>query len=166
MFIKLLLGLSLSITSSTLTLNRPILIALNILTVAVSLSVITSVIISSWYGLLIFLIYIGGIIVIFSYFISLTPNQTLKIKQYIKTLLFSIILLTPLVTIFINNLISDRPVIKAYDLYSLNIKPITIILILILLIILLIVVKLAKISSGPLRPFKYVQTYTNFTSGN
>nr|YP_010411922.1 NADH dehydrogenase subunit 6 [Notostomum cyclostomum]URP31056.1 NADH dehydrogenase subunit 6 [Notostomum cyclostomum] len=154
MFMKLLLGLSLSMTSSTLTLNSPILMALNILTVAVSLSVMTSVMISSWYGLLMFLIYIGGMMVMFSYFISLTPNQTLKMKQYMKTLLFSMIMLTPLVTMFMNNLISDSPVIKAYDLYSLNMKPMTIMLILILLMMLLIVVKLAKISSGPLRPFK------------
>ena len=115
-----------------------------------------STILRSWYALLIFLIYVGGIIIIFSYFIALSPNQTLKIKDYIKIIIITIIAFIPIIIYITNKFIVYIQFIKAYDLYLINIKYVTIILILILLIILLIIVKLVKISAGPLRPFKYV----------
>ena len=156
MLIKIILSLSICLIISSITLNSPILIAFNILLVSIILSIILSIIISSWYAILIFLIYIGGIIVIFSYFIALTPNQTLKIKNYYIINLITIILIIPYILYFLPNININTNIIICYDLYCINIKPITLLIIIILLIILLIIVKLVKISSGPLRPFNYV----------
>lgn len=35
---------------------------------------------SRWFGFIIFLIYIGGILVIFAYFTAIQPNQEIRIK--------------------------------------------------------------------------------------
>nr|YP_009400209.1 NADH dehydrogenase subunit 6 [Zeylanicobdella arugamensis]AQT26247.1 NADH dehydrogenase subunit 6 [Zeylanicobdella arugamensis] len=153
MLMKLLMGMSLCFIMSSMTLNSPILMALNILLVSIMLAMMMSIMVSSWYAILMFLIYIGGMMIMFSYFIALTPNQTLKMKSYFAINMMTLSLILPPMIFFMNNLNIKNNMMMCYDLYLMNMKPITMMMILILLMMLLIIVKLVKISSGPLRPF-------------
>nr|QLY89759.1 NADH dehydrogenase subunit 6 [Piscicola geometra] len=157
-----MLGFLLCFLSSSMTINNPILMAMNILIVAMMMSVLMSMMMSSWYAMLMYLIYIGGMMVMFSYFIALSPNQNLKTKQYFNTIMVTIIFMTPMI-LMMKNIMLNNQEIKVYDLYMMDMKSITMLLILILLMMLLVIVKMVKISKGPLRPFNYVQTFTNNT---
>jgi len=61
--------------------NNSINISLTIIAIAVLISIIFNIILSSWYRLILFLIYIGGIIVIFSYFVRLSSNESITLKK-------------------------------------------------------------------------------------
>ena len=137
---------------------RPLSIGVTILFIALIVAILFSYAISSWIAFLIFLIYIGGILVIFSYFVSLTPNQSINILYIILT-----ISITILTIYLLTSLISIKPQPLSFYSTQSNIfylklnSPILILLALILLITIIIVVKLTTTNKGPLRPFyKYV----------
>ncbi len=153
--------LILTITATTFTASialNPLTIGLLILFLALILSVTFSLSISSWVALLIFLIYIGGILVIFSYFVAITPNQNLSAIVLINTL-FSSIFVLAFISYILNmltplniNYITQTNII--YEKYNI---PVLIILALILLFTIVVVVKVSIHNKGPLRPFfKYV----------
>lgn len=148
------------ITTSTIILylsTTPIMLGINILAIALLLSATLATSIRSWYAFLVFLIYVGGILVMFAYFLALTPNQQMPTTRSFIYIFITLITLT-LVAI----ITSTKPFLpqemcqdNTY-LYSINTAPILIILALTLLLTIIIVVKLTNRSSGPLRPFKYV----------
>ncbi len=153
--------LILTITATTFTASialNPLTIGLLILFLALILSVTFSLSISSWVALLIFLIYIGGMLVIFSYFVAITPNQNLSAIVLINTL-FSSIFVLAFISYILNiftplniNYITQTNII--YEKYNI---PVLIILALILLFTIVVVVKVSIHNKGPLRPFfKYV----------
>lgn len=151
--INMLLASFLTIT----TLFNPFTIALNILIISLLTAWIYAFNIRSWYAFLIYIIYVGGILVIFAYFVTLSPNQKLKIKSYFLTFIITfLVLIIPLIINKSywpskNNQIYDRQ-----ELYNfLNLR-VVILIVFLLLVILLIVVKIINTSKGPLRPFIYV----------
>jgi len=135
---------------------NPISLGIIILLIALLLSIIFAYSISSWLAFLIFLIYIGGILVIFSYFVAIVPNQTLAIKDIITTIIISILSL-----LVINQAINIHTPIFSTSTTQLNILYIKsnaltlIILACVLLFTIIVVVKLTSLSKGPLRPFSY-----------
>ena len=145
---------SLIVTSSISILSNPLSIGLAILLMALIISTIFALSITSWLAFLIFLIYIGGILVLFSYFVAITPNQTLP-SSYISLILLSSIL--P-IYIIIKRAIINSPIFLLSN-HKINILYITtttrtlIILAIILLITIIIVVKITVNFKGPLRPF-------------
>lgn len=161
----------LTIIATTFTLylaSTPIVLGVNILIMALLLASTFASFLSSWFAFLIFLIYIGGILVIFAYFLALTPNQQISnfniIPYALITLLtFSALTYTTNIKIPTFSDISQGNSI----LYMSRTAPFLILLALILLLTIVIVVKLTRRSRGPLRPFStYVQTYSNHTPGN
>lgn len=138
--------------------QTPIVLGINILLISLLLSMIFASFISSWYSFLIFLIYVGGMLVMFSYFLALIPNQ--QIVQSSTILYYSITVVIILSTILITKI--TPPTAPNYTsnltyLYYSRASPILIILASILLLTIIIVVKIALRSKGPLRPFiKYV----------
>lgn len=148
--------------------STPIMLGINILIMSLLLSVVFASFIRSWFAFLIFLIYVGGMLVIFAYFLALTPNQQIPDSN---NLLYGIIsILTFRVLTYITNI--NIPPIREFHqgnttLYLLNTAPFIILLAIILLLTIIIVVKLTTRSKGPLRPFNnYVQTYTNHSPSN
>lgn len=144
----------------TVTTSTPITIGALILIQAMLVSFFFMALTSSWFRIILFIIYIGGLLVIFSYFIALGPNQHIHL---LPTTIFSLALFI----ILSLNLISwpiRAPIINL--LWKVPNPPLTIyapenFLILILLIIvlflaLILVVKITNRSAGPLRPFNYV----------
>lgn len=153
--------LILTISATTFTASaaiNPLTIGLLILLMALLLSITFAISMSSWIAILIFLIYIGGILVIFSYFVAITPNQNLSFITLLAILLssiFSIIFIAFILNITtpINiNYVSQTNII--YEKFNI---PVLITLALVLLFTIVVVVKVSIHNKGPLRPFlKYV----------
>jgi len=134
---------------------NPLSMGLSILIIALFIALIFSYSISSWIAFLIFLIYISGILVIFAYFISLTPNLTINLPSLI---LLVVVTFSFIFRIFytINISIHLTPSFNLHHniLYLKFNFILLIILALMLLLTIIIVIKLTSYSKGPLRPFK------------
>lgn len=154
MFPWILVRISFILICSLILRNTPLTAGLIVLSTALCISISYASFLSSWFALLIFLIYIGGILVIFSYFVALTPNQE---KFTIPTILF-----IPLfITIFIPVALSRSPCFSFFNhslihLYSPLNSTILILLALLLFLTIVIIVKITNLSKGPLRAFNYV----------
>lgn len=142
--------------------HTPLHLGLIILILALVGAIFTSITASTWFGLIIAIIYIGGILVIFAYFIAIIPNQNLHIKP-----ILSILVLTSFMFLFFSDTtVWSSAVISPENRQKLITSffypsqgPILIAIILILFIALLIVVKISERNKGPFRPFsKYVRT--------
>lgn len=149
--------LTLSVTTIAFSIflaHNPLTIGLIILFISLFLAILFAYSISSWIAFLIFLIYIGGMIVIFSYFVSIIPNQTLSIFYNISIILISLTTIASS-SFFLNIhplIVSSQPLLLNM-LYLQTHVPILIFLALILLFTIIVVVKLTILSKGPLRPF-------------
>lgn len=64
-----------ALTFSIYLASSPIVLGVNILMMALLLSCTFACLMRSWFAFLIFLIYVGGILVLFAYFLALGPNQ-------------------------------------------------------------------------------------------
>lgn len=99
---------------------------------------------NTWIGLILVIVYVGGIIVLFTYFLTLTRDQPLKLKY---SLVFLPILLfdnyTPVPTL------SVRPFI----LINHFLTPAFIFTVLWLFLAIVVVVKVTYFASGPLRVY-------------
>ena len=151
MTLWLISSLSVTITTLLILSSNPLTSGLLILSLALFVATLYASLISPWYALLIFLIYVGGILVIFAYFVALVPNQE---KITIKPIIIAFIFL------FIITAISkfQTPIhhftsYSIFNLYSLNNSNILLILALLLLLTIVIIVKIVNLSKGPLRPF-------------
>lgn len=145
---------SLIITSSAITIlaSTPLNLGISILFIALILATIYSSIISSWIAFLIFLIYVRGILVIFTYFVALSPNlKTNNLTIYTAPILFIIVLSSNLFYTLPQTSTSYKSIINVF--YLKNNIPILLILALILLFTIIVVVKLVNTNKGPLRPF-------------
>jgi len=155
----MILTITLLITSLAFTIFialNPVSLGIIILAIALLLAITFAYSISSWVAFLIFLIYIGGILVIFSYFVAIVPNQNLSIIHILISIIISIISL-----LIITQSLNIKPSIHSTYINNLNIIYSSsniytlIILASILLFTIIVVVKLTILSKGPLRPFIY-----------
>lgn len=136
---------------------NPIRLGLWIISLAILTALNLSFIIRSWFGFILFLIYIGGLLVIFAYFVAIDPNKKLKVFDPI----FIPLLIT---TLFIYNscscwalpttLFSSITLSNYFLLLTLEFVPALIVIAGGLLIILIAAVKITNRSQGALRPFK------------
>lgn len=146
----------------------PLTLGLWILSIALVTARLLTLLSSSWFGLILFIIYIGGILVIFSYFAAVAPNQKLNILILailsISTfmLLFFIVNLSPY--FFKQQQITPTQNISSSFMYLFTPSqtPLIITLASLLLLALIFVVKITNRNEGPLRPFinPYVLPYT------
>lgn len=157
--------LTLILTSSICAITSTIFLAINPLTMGIIILIIALLLanlfamsLSSWLSFLVFLIYIGGMLVIFSYFVALIPNQHVKLSLLSLFLLSSTTLI--LISIFVLNI--NIPIIVNFSIHlntiyvKFNISSL-LILAWLLLFTIIVVVKLVTNNKGPLRPFlKYV----------
>lgn len=148
------LSIALILAQSPLSLGLSILILSLLLAFSINFSLL------SWFSFLIFLIYIGGILVIFAYFAALQPNQHIKILPIILTsslISFLFILLSP--QFLASPFTTDPNSLPVIFLFSHTNRPIYISLALILFLTLVAVVKITHLGIGPLRSLKtYVLT--------
>jgi hypothetical protein len=107
-------------------------------------------------------------LVIFAYFLALTPNQQIANFNIVPYILISLITFSTLTYITNIKIPSISEVYQGNSiLYAGETAPFLILLALVLFLTIVIVVKLTNRSRGPLRPFsKYVQTYPNHSPSN
>nr|BDQ44257.1 NADH dehydrogenase subunit 6 [Amynthas yamade] len=135
--------------------TTPIMLGINILAMALLLSATLATSMSSWYAFLVFLIYIGGMLVMFAYFLALTPNQQMPTTSNTIYMLMTLITLTTVAIMTEMKISIPQEYYQDTSyLYSVSTAPMLIMLALILLLTMVIVVKLTNRSKGPLRPFK------------
>jgi len=135
---------------SILSYNNPIRLSIIIIIIATIVSIIIRLNLSSWYAIILFLIYVGGLLVIFSYFVRLRSNDPMILKRKIHFIIIPTILYKSLNLQISSNLYNNSQINILY-------KPINIITILLitiaLLVIIIIVIKIVKSNNGPLRGF-------------
>nr|AVW86117.1 NADH dehydrogenase subunit 6 [Melaenis sp. YZ-2018] len=152
---SILMSLSLSLILSA----SPLAMGFWVLLIALSCSLFSASIFNSWFAMIIFLVYIGGMLVMFAYFTALTPNQPLGLSIMLFLSFMTFILLLFLMSGYTNII----PAILSSTPYSWS-SSITImftsfnaslllLLASVLFFILVAVVKITNISNGPLRPF-------------
>nr|UBN08778.1 NADH dehydrogenase subunit 6 [Macropanesthia kraussiana] len=143
--------------------NHPLAMGLVLLIQTIVISMITGLSSQSfWFSYILFLIFIGGMLVLFIYITSLASNEMFTLSTKIMCLLM---ILTPMTTLLlksnfsilmnqesmmfftINNLTS-LPLLKLYNYPT---GMLNIIMAIYLLITLIVVVKITNIFSGPLR---------------
>lgn len=151
MLLRIITSFIIIIVTSLLITNNPLTMGIVILILCLTVAAILSLILSSWYAILIFLIYIGGILVIFAYFVALRPNQQFlyPIKLLIiSTIIFSIFNINNMTPPTISPIFS-----QIIYLYTGHNTAILIIIALTLLYIIVLVVKITFQNKGPLRAF-------------
>jgi NADH-ubiquinone oxidoreductase chain 6 len=136
---------------------NPITIGISILTIALTLAIIYGLTLSSWIAFLLFLIYIGGILVMFAYFVALSPNQQINKLSITPSLIFIISIFTVILYIQVYPRITPTFQFLINTFYTnINIS-LLILLAIILFLTIVVVVKIVTNNKGPLRPFiRYV----------
>lgn len=155
MIILIITRIVISLSVTMLTCTNPFSIAITILLTALITSRLYAALHSSWLSFLLFLIYVGGILVIFSYFLAITPNQQ-KFNNYsifipfISMLLFIIIFI--LTVDSWTSYIPILPQLTTIIFTTFNLSSL-IILVVVLLFTIVVVIKTCKLEKGPLRSF-------------
>jgi NADH-ubiquinone oxidoreductase chain 6 len=136
---------------------------------------ITLIIDSPWFSYILFLVFLGGILVLFIYVTSLASNEIFSFKK-VSTSLIPIFLLPRIIILLIDPLLYIIPIstqdtlnhrkefqeMLAIKFYNESIIIITLALAVYLFIALVAVVKITNLCQGPLRPAKtYVNTHSN-----
>nr|YP_009471382.1 NADH dehydrogenase subunit 6 [Penion maximus]AVG72751.1 NADH dehydrogenase subunit 6 [Penion maximus] len=143
---------------------QPLSLGLVIMMSTLLMCFISAMTLSSWYGYILFLIYVGGLLVMFAYVAALSPNVLFGKGT---PMLFFFLLIFPLMTIFyfyplidlssIGYLFtySELKFLKMYGIEMVSPQMISILigLAIILLINLVVVVKICYYQHASLRPF-------------
>nr|YP_009947791.1 NADH dehydrogenase subunit 6 [Hapalochlaena fasciata]QOH92329.1 NADH dehydrogenase subunit 6 [Hapalochlaena fasciata] len=167
MVLMLLFSLGFTIISMLIILVQPLSLGFMIMLTSIFMSMMVSFFVYSWYGYMLFLIYVGGLLVMFMYIISLIPNLIFFSKGMLlyMTIVF--------IGFFLMNIISMFSYIDVgvMGMKLINVKFLSlglssfimnkfnffcyVFLGLLLLFILISVVKICYYCEGPLRIFKY-----------
>nr|YP_010610665.1 NADH dehydrogenase subunit 6 [Cirroteuthis muelleri]WAP91420.1 NADH dehydrogenase subunit 6 [Cirroteuthis muelleri] len=167
MSIVLLLSFSYSLVSLSIMMIQPMSLGFMVMCIGIASSALVSFISYPWYGFMLFLVYIGGLLVMFMYIISLIPNLiflSMKIFFFFFLYMTGIFLavffsvynyvdlgLMEFVYMNMNNLSMGNSglVLMNYNFFC------YILLGVLLLLVLISVVKICYYCEGPLRVFKY-----------
>nr|YP_010447188.1 NADH dehydrogenase subunit 6 [Tibia fusus]UTM92196.1 NADH dehydrogenase subunit 6 [Tibia fusus] len=158
-----------SITTSMLLLlplmAQPLSLGLTIMISTLMMCSLSALLLSSWYGYILFLIYVGGLLVMFAYVAALSPNVLFK-SSYSLILFFMMVPLFILIFYLypfsdLNSIgylssFSQNKSLKTYGMELVFPEMISVLigLGLILLINLVVVVKICYYQHASLRPFK------------
>jgi len=152
--------------------THPLSIGLTLLVQTLLICVLRGIIAKTfWFSYVLFLIFLGGMLVLFIYVTSLASNEIFNFSVKLLGLNLLIIFLSRLIlyivdqTIFINYIknyeINSIPLISLFleenritlnKLYNFPINIITIILMIYLFLTLIAIVKITNVFEGPLRP--------------
>nr|QTT61335.1 NADH dehydrogenase subunit 6 [Tritia neritea] len=143
---------------------QPLSLGLVVMISTLLMCFISAITLSSWYGYILFLIYVGGLLVMFAYVAALSPN--VLFGKGTPTVFFGIMILPfciifyflPLIdmsSISYISIFSDMKFLKIYGIEMVAPQMISILigLALILLINLIVVVKICYYQQASLRPF-------------
>uniref|UniRef100_UPI0030038CAE NADH dehydrogenase subunit 6 n=1 Tax=Gnathophyllum americanum TaxID=390955 RepID=UPI0030038CAE len=158
-------------SSLFLTLQHPLAMALLIILQTVLICVLTTITSHSpWFSYILFLIFLGAVLVVFSYIAALASNEKFKlsVKMYMLSLI-GLLLSSPLIILLspLNSNLKLSQIPPSFNkflnlnthhlpttlekMYNTSFTPTTMFIIIYLLITLVIVVNMAPTSAGPLR---------------
>nr|YP_003204817.1 NADH dehydrogenase subunit 6 [Tritia reticulata]ACF04898.1 NADH dehydrogenase subunit 6 [Tritia reticulata] len=143
---------------------QPLSLGLVVMTSTLLMCFISAITLSSWYGYILFLIYVGGLLVMFAYVAALSPNVLFGKGT---PMLFFMVTILPVSAVFYSmplidmssisylNIFSEMKFLKIYGIEMVAPQMISILigLALILLINLIVVVKICYYQQASLRPF-------------
>jgi len=159
--IKLLLIISSIFAVSFIIRSHPIILITIILIQTINLCLIIWLLLkSSWFAYILFIIFLGGLIVLFIYITRLASNEKFFIYisptpiAYFTTIVITILLTNKNEEIQIFNQFNNINKIFS-SIYSLNVVTLTTTTIIYLLLTLIVVVKVASKYEGPLRNIVY-----------
>nr|UKO31666.1 NADH dehydrogenase subunit 6 [Limnophyes sp. YF-2022] len=175
MFYSFLMTLNFLNSSLILFIKHPLAMGLTLLTQTLLICLISGLMMKSfWFSYILFLIFLGGLLVLFIYVTSLASNEMFNFSNKIITfLMINFFLFTTLFLIFdksmiLNNMMSleneNLNSMKSFlvensltlnKLYTFPINLITILLMIYLFFTLIAVVKITNVFEGPLRPKNY-----------
>nr|AXJ93309.1 NADH dehydrogenase subunit 6 [Nereis sp.] len=139
---------------SCMSATSPINLGAVILSTALFVATVLSMLSTGWFGMITFIIYVGGMLVMFAYFAALQPNQ--QIINWMWIIMPITMILMMAITYKQDSLLWNSHQINTSQLYQTNLYVIPILLALILFLALIMVVKTSRADDGPLRPFFYV----------
>nr|YP_009024495.1 NADH dehydrogenase subunit 6 [Perinereis aibuhitensis]AHA13378.1 NADH dehydrogenase subunit 6 [Perinereis aibuhitensis] len=136
---------------SCLSAMSPINLGVLVLTVALFVASSLSMMSTSWFGLITFIIYVGGMLVMFAYFAALQPNQFITSWSWILGPSFLLTVILIMWSFSSLNWLPYSP--NTSQIYSITNLILPILMALILFLALIMVVKTSRADEGPLRPF-------------
>lgn len=136
-----------------ISLHSPIPLTLIILISALRVAIYTFIFISSWFRVLIFLIYVGGIIVLLAYFVTYAPKEKFSISNFITFFVFRAIIIRASNIYFLAPLFSIN---RECQIIILNSSYIRVYFFLFFLLCFLIIIVRKRVSSFliSLRPYR------------
>nr|YP_009186440.1 NADH dehydrogenase subunit 6 [Babylonia lutosa]AHH30670.1 NADH dehydrogenase subunit 6 [Babylonia lutosa]AII23641.1 NADH dehydrogenase subunit 6 [Babylonia areolata] len=160
----IIFSLTLSVLFMLPLMIQPLSLGLVIILSTLSMCLISAITLSSWYGYILFLIYVGGLLVMFAYVAALSPNVLFGSSS---PLIFFLVLLFPLMIFFYVcplvdlssitylNFFNEFKFLKMHGIEMVSPHMISILigLAIILLINLIVVVKICYYQHASLRPF-------------
>nr|WMC21024.1 NADH dehydrogenase subunit 6 [Ancistrocheirus sp. 2 FFA-2023] len=167
MSLLFMISVGFSLSSVCLMVIQPLSLGFMLMMLTFCISGIISMVSFCWYGYLLFLVYIGGLLVMFMYVISLIPNLIFlssKVFLYFFIIFFGFFMMNFFVT---KDLVSvDIKSLCLFDYNSMSMGGGTMIMMydnflcylllgVILLFVLISVVKICYYCEGPLRVFKF-----------
>lgn len=132
--------------------RSPTILSLGALTLALLLRVSLVLVFRSWFRFVMFLLYIGGIIVVIIYFSTLVPNQQLKFRMgWLLVMGLVRVFLFRKVQLFEEVLVSTGGV-ESLSFYERGNLYISLCLLVFLFILIVLVVSVTRFFGAPLRP--------------
>nr|YP_514783.1 NADH dehydrogenase subunit 6 [Sepioteuthis lessoniana]BAE80049.1 NADH dehydrogenase subunit 6 [Sepioteuthis lessoniana] len=167
MSLLFLVSMGFSMSSLCMMIIQPLSLGFMLMLMVVCVGGMVSMVVFSWYGYLLFLVYVGGMLVMFMYVISLIPNLIFlsnKVFMYFFFILFGFMMMNYFVMKemvseevknmslldFVSNSMGGSGTIMMYDNFMCYV-----LLAVILLFVLISVVKICYYCEGPLRVFKF-----------
>nr|YP_008854817.1 NADH dehydrogenase subunit 6 [Cherax monticola]AHA59399.1 NADH dehydrogenase subunit 6 [Cherax monticola] len=164
--------ITLSIAILFLTLTHPLSMGMALLTQTILICMLSGLFMPSfWFSYILFLIFLGGMLILFIYVSSLASNEAFKIHLKSSLLIILSLSLTPILILldplflpskfFQSSLFltlkckTNLTILSTSSIYSLPSFPLTILVILYLLLTLIVIVSIINITSSPLRPSKF-----------
>nr|YP_010693188.1 NADH dehydrogenase subunit 6 [Zeugodacus rubellus]QVL29327.1 NADH dehydrogenase subunit 6 [Ceratitis ditissima]WCB98434.1 NADH dehydrogenase subunit 6 [Zeugodacus rubellus] len=152
--------------------NHPLAMGLILLIQTIQICLLTGLMVKSfWFSYILFLIFLGGMLVLFIYVTSLASNEMFSLSMKLTFISFFIFLLSFIFILFMDktstsffiqnnemqslfyfNMFTEENSMSLQKLYNYPTNLLTILLMNYLLITLIAVVKITKLFYGPLRP--------------
>nr|YP_537081.1 NADH dehydrogenase subunit 6 [Orbinia latreillii]AAX50143.1 NADH dehydrogenase subunit 6 [Orbinia latreillii] len=150
MTILALSSLITALISSLLFASSPVTLGVWIMLIAIAGSLTIAACTSAWLAMFTFLIYVGGLLVMFAYFTATAPNQ---IHNFYPMMKFSLIMFTLMSLTFWSPSLLTPPQNEIFLIMDTMNAPFFLFLVLLLLLTLIATVKVTQVNQGPLRKF-------------
>nr|WRY72393.1 NADH dehydrogenase subunit 6 [Agnesiella irma] len=154
----MLIKLMMIFSSIILIMNNPMSMGLILMTQTITIIIfMNKIMISSWFAMIMFMMMIGGLLIMFMYMSSIASNE--KFKTKINIILVFLIMIIISDEMIINNQINENQEMiltnnlnfSMTKIYSEKSMMLTIMLVLYLLLTMISVTKMVKHNKGPLR---------------